>query len=169
MFLPSWCRLNGPAPWKEQIDAAVEVQTAPEGPGTLLPGEEIHEPARRRRRRPSPTLFRFNSVPFVDWPSSLSLAVERTGQGRYEYRPQSRALLRWHVTARVRLFSPEQSRPPIALSRLTGRRRSYVFDVDPQSPADQQRRVHHDDCRRDHAQAYIRYSWTGCTEFEVDT
>ena len=91
------------------------------------------------------------------------------GQDRYEYRRGSRTLLRWHISPRVRLFAPDQTRLPVALSQLTGRRRTYVIDISPDVPEDRRRRVHVDNWRvADGPRAYLGYSWIGCTTLEVD-
>ena len=147
----------------DQRDETMEVMTAPEGPGAPL-----SEPLRRRRRG-HPTAFEFNSVEILGWPSCLTLDLNPVGQDRYEYRCACRTLLRWHVSARVRLFAPDQTRLPVPLSKLTGRRRTYVIDVSPDSPADRQRRVHVDNWRVvEGPKAYLGFSWIGCTALEVD-
>ena len=38
-------------------------------------------------------------------------------------------LIRWHAKARVQLFNPVGTRPPLPSERLTGRRRTWITDV----------------------------------------
>ena len=145
----------------DQQEEAMEVMTAFEGPGTPL----LEQPRRRRRGQ----VFEFNSVEIQGWPPCLTLDLNPVGQDRYEYRRGCRTLLRWHVSPRIRLFTPDQTRLPVALSQLTGRRRTYVIDISPDSPEDRRRKVHVDNWRvADGSRAYLGYSWIGCTALEID-
>ena len=147
----------------DQQNETMEVMTAPEGPGAPL------SEAPRRRRRGQQQAFEFCSVEILGWPSCLTLDIRPVGQDRYEYRRSCRTLLRWHVSPRVRLFVPDQTRLPVALAQLTGRRRTYVIDVSPDCLEERQRRVHVDNWRVvDGPRAYLGFSWIGCTALEVD-
>ena len=116
---------------EHRAEQVVEVLAAPEGPGALPP--EL--PTTRRRRRGPQTVFQFQTREWPDWSPVLSIALEPVGQDRYEYRPSHpRVVLRWHVTARTRLFVPEGTRLPVALTRFTGRRRTWLIDVTEGAP-----------------------------------
>ena len=69
------------------------------------------------------------------------------------------------MAARTRLFTPQGSRPPVPLERFSGRRRTWIFDVTPDSPYG--RRCHVDNWESADARAYVPYAWIGCTELEV--
>ena len=139
-----------------------EETTALEGPGAPSTALEVEGP-RRRSRRP---VFQFNPRDHDDWPSPMSLTVTLVGQDRFEHRPQWRSLIRWHVEARVRLFNPENTKSPVAVRMLTGRRRTWIFDATEVAPNG--RRMHADNWRVvQDKQETLPYSWVGCTEFET--
>ena len=150
----------------EEARERLEETTAPEGPGAPasmpLPLDNDVAPRRRSRR----TDFQVNPRGFADWPSSLTTNLSPVGQDRYEHRPQGRVLRRWHLEPRIRLFSPENTRSPLATSCLTGRRRTWIIDVTEGSPNG--RCCHHDNWKEgSHKQASLSYAWIGCTEFET--
>ena len=144
------------------VEQAMEVMTAPEGPGTPLPTTS----ASRRRRCVPQSVFQFQDREFVDWPAVLTLALNPVGQDRYEYRESHpHTVLRWHVSTRARLFVPEGTRLPVAVTRFTGRRRTWLIDVTEGAPHG--RVVHCDDWKEGNGRAALHFSWIGCTELEV--
>ena len=183
-------------PIRDVADRSGEEAAAPEGPGTPLeagahvqyvddvavvaPPRELQQRVRRahgeaerrleglvRRRRPTgQQVFQFRDDNWADWPPVLNIAVQPVGQDRWEYRPAQRTVLRWHLEHRVRLFSPEHTRPPVDLTRFTGRRRTWILDATPHAPFG--RHVHTDDWLQEtQARAYLHFSWIGCTELEI--
>ena len=147
---------------ESQAEQAMEVLTAPEGPGAPLPTASA---SRRRRSTPQP-VFQFRDREFVDWPAVLTLALNPVGQDRYEYRASHpHTVLRWHVSTRARLFVPEGTRLPVAVTRFTGRRRTWLIDVTEGAPYG--RVLHLDDWKGSNGRAAIHFSWIGCTELEV--
>ena len=120
----------------------------------------------RRRRTVGQPRFQFNAVEWTDWPPVLNLNLRPVGQDRWEYRPAQRAFLRWHLDPRVRLFTPENTRPPAALSQFTGRRRTWILDATPNAPFGRQ--LHADDwLNESSARAYVHFAWIGYTELEI--
>ena len=137
-----------------------EAVSAPEGPGPLSPRRTT------RRRRSAPMEFQFVPEVFDDWPSNLALNFQIVGQDRYELSLDGRTVLRWHTSPRVRLFVPEGTRPPVALTYFNGRRRTHLIDASGRGLRG--RRYHADNWRTGETpQAYIHFQWIGRTEFEV--
>ena len=96
--------------------------------------EEMDGTRLRRRQSVNRTRFQFHVDDWPDWPPVLSLDLRLVGQERWECRPTRRAVLRWHLDPRIRLFTPENTRPPVPLSKFTGRRRSWILDATPGAP-----------------------------------
>ena len=109
---------------ERQAEQVMEELTAPEGPGAPLPMTS----AARRRRSAQPGVFQFCLHEVVDWRAVLDINLSPVGQDRYEYRQnRPHTVLRWHVSARTRLFVPEGTRLPVELTRFTGRRRTWLI------------------------------------------
>ena len=140
-----------------------EVSTASERPGAPPVQSDANSRPRRRTTRPA---FQFHEANWQTWPAVLSRELMPVGQDRYEYRPERRTVLRWHVDQRLRLFCPLHTTSPVDVSRYTGRRRTWVIDASEESPNG--RRCHVDNWKHEQtAQAYLPYVWIGCTELEV--
>ena len=138
----------------------MEEVSASERPGPPSPGRTV------RRRRAAPCSFQFVPEIFEDWPTNLALNFQVTGQDRYEMSVDGRTVYRWHASPRVRLFTPEGTRPPVDLARFTGRRRTYLIDATVRGI--RSRRYHADNWRTGSTpQGYIPFSWLGCTELEI--
>ena len=189
----SWVRKK---PVQEARSQLGEVATALEGPGTppedgasiqyvddvmvMGPPSSLRRRARRavreaeehldglaqRRRVAGQPRFQFQTSDWADWPPVLTLSLQPVGQDRWEYRPSQRTVLRWHLDSRVRLFTPENTRPPVALSMFTGRRRTWILDDTPAAPFG--RHLHMDNWLDEgSSRAYVHFAWIGCTELEV--
>ena len=140
-----------------------EVSTPSERPGAPLLRQEAESQPRRRPRRPA---FQFRDENLAGWPTVLNRDFMPAGQDRYEHLPGRRTVLRWHLDSRLRLFSPVNTSSPVAVSRYTGRRRTWVIDISEGSPNG--RKVHTDNWREEpDAQAHLPFIWIGCTELEV--
>ena len=128
--------------------------------------EDVSEHRGRRRQVSSVATFRFNSVDFSDWPSRLHLNLAPVGQDRWEFRDGQRSVLRWHLSSRVRLFTPEGTRPPVDMTAFTGRRRTWIINSAEEGRP--QRVLHVDDwLRGTDVRAYVHFPWIGCTELEI--
>ena len=144
----------------EDARRETEAVSASERPGPLSPTRVV--------RRRSSTVCEFQFVPevFDDWPSTVSLHFQVVGQDRYELSTDGRAVIRWHCSPRVRLFTPEGTRPPVAVTLFTGRRRTYIIDASAQSGRGI--RYHADNWRIGSTpQGYVHFQWVGCTELEI--
>ena len=140
-----------------------EVSTASERPGAPAVRSDANSRPRRRATRP---VFQLHEANWENWPAVLNRELMPVGQDRYEYRPERRTVLRWHVDQRLRLFCPLRTTSPVDVSRYTGRRRTWVIDVSEDSPNG--RRCHVDNWRHEQtAQAFLPYVWIGCTELEM--
>ena len=149
-----------------EASARLEEMTALEGPGAPTSLPNVHDNDDGPRRRSRKVVFQLNDDEFEGWPSPLSLSISPVGQDRYEHRPQWRTLLRWHLEPRIRLFNPENTRSPLAMTVLTGRRRTWIIDITEGSPNG--RCSHHDSWKESSTrQAVLPYAWIGCTEFEI--
>ena len=138
----------------------MEVVSASERPGPPSPRRTV------RRRHAASHIFQFVPEVFEDWPTTLALNFQVIGQDRYEMSLDGRTVYRWHVSPRMRLFTPEGTRPPVDLTRFTGRRRTYLIDATVHSV--RSRRYHADNWRTGSTpQGYIPFSWVGCTELEI--
>ena len=145
-----------------QVEQVMEELTAPEGPGAPSPKAS----ALTRRTRAIHAEFQFQAQELADWPATLTRDLNPIGQDRYERRPgHPQTVLRWHVTARTRLFVPSGTNLPVTLTRFTGRRRTWLIDVTEGTPHG--RLLHVDNWKNGDGRAYVHFSWIGCTELEI--
>ena len=128
---------------------------------------EVREEANRRIQRAQNLAFQGPLNPHPGWP-----LLYQQPQGplpgtrdHYQYRPEERprVLIRWHLSARIRLFNPSDSRLPegIGQSSLTGRRRTFL--VFPSGETE----VRDDHFRFNPDRTPINTAWRGRTELEV--
>ncbi|CAE7222517.1 TY1B-PL [Symbiodinium sp. KB8] len=86
-------------------------------------------------------------------------AYTRDEYTRHDGRPN--VLIRWHFAWRVMLFDPNRTTSPIAISSLTGRRRTVI------TYRDGSRELLDDNFRLDSARRTMDQQWVGRTELEV--
>ena len=154
----------------------------------LIPGRVAGEPSGIFAQRPftfpdlppnPPYILRIGWEPPAPQPSLRFLRAARTEWGGdqsalyqappqafredfYQYSPdRPRVLVRWHAVARVRRFTPQDTRLPVPIAALTGRRRTLHGNGG---------QIFVDDCWRfaRDARAYHTRQWRGRTELEVD-
>ncbi|CAE7721558.1 GIP [Symbiodinium sp. CCMP2592] len=175
-FEPAAVEASGLPPWNVQnrvrqaLEAQRDARGSNEGPN-WMPNQFVNYPVIRLR---------------ADWPASENqpplayLAAYQSAWGGlasalHQLRPndaytrdeytrhdaRQNVLIRWHFGWRVMLFDPNRTTSPVAMSRLTGRRRTVI------TYSDGTEELLDDNFRIDSARRMMDQQWVGRTELEI--